>query len=67
MPNFRLSRKLEVLCMSDNSIVNQANANQFGINVECVSSIVKAQSTLDSFETSAPLRKNLTLVDKLRV
>ena len=52
--------------MADPGIINQAIANQFDVTVDCVSSMVTARDNLESFEASAPLRKNLTLGDKLR-
>ena len=67
MSNLRLSQKLQVLRIAYDGIINQAIANQSKINVECVSSIIKARSTQESFETSAPLLKNLTLGGKVRV
>ena len=66
MSDLRLSQKLHVLPVAEDGIINQAIAIQFEINVECESSIITARSTLESFETSAALRKNLTLGDKLR-
>ena len=53
--------------MADDGILNQAIASQFELTVGCLSSIITARSILESFETPAPLGKNLNLGDELHV
>ena len=57
MYKLRLSQKIRELRMVNDSIIYQAIANLFEITADCVISIIKTQSTLEPFETSASFRK----------
>ena len=67
MTNLRFSQKLQILRMDKAGITHQAIANQFEVSPAKVAAVISTRSSLERFETEAPMRRNLTMRDKIRV
>ncbi len=67
MSKLLFSQKLHILRMAKSGITQQARANQFGIEVTEVETILNAQASLETFLNREVSRKKLSPRDKLRV
>ena len=67
MLKLKLSQKLHVVRMVNSGITHQATANQFGLEVAGVQTILQSQAQLEKINTTKTSRNNLDLGDKLRI